>query len=75
MTKLKIKYLILQQKIWPWTAGIENDLDSGFPFWPGYVTPEGKFGIILPSQRLKDIVQKENFKLISENQIKLKNFY
>jgi hypothetical protein len=39
-----------------WTAGFENDLDGGSPFWPGSVTPDGKLAISLQPEILKKAI-------------------
>ena len=55
-----------------WEAGLENDLDNGFPLWPNFVTPEGNFGITLQPSTLKAIVQRPSFDSKSEKSAKLK---
>lgn len=45
-----------------WFAGFENDIDGGFPFWPRYVTPEGKLAITIKPETLKYLIQRPDFK-------------
>lgn len=70
--ELKNKMFDAPIKQLKWGMGLENDLDNGFPFWPGFVTPEGNFGITLKPSALKGIVQKSGFDPMAEKSAKLK---
>jgi hypothetical protein len=70
--ELKNKMYNAPTKIYKWMAGLENDLDNGFPFWPDFVTPEGNAGITLKPSTLRDMVHKPGFDLKLEKNMKLK---
>lgn len=41
---------------------IQNDLDGGFPFWPEYVTPDGKMLMLVSGKMMKEYVNSIDFK-------------
>ncbi len=56
------------------TVDFQNDIDSGLPFWPDFVTPRGELGMLVLPERLKTYMGKGENKPATEKADKLEKF-